>query len=122
MVSKMTILYGIKNCDTVKKAKKWLDGHDISYQFHDFKSDGLDKDLLQQFTNKQPLSVLLNKRSTTYRNLSDDIKNNLTEQVIVEQILAQPTLLKRPLLASDNNLTVGFKEEEYQQLFTNDET
>ena len=88
----MTILYGIKNCDSVKKAKKWLEQENIPYQFHDFKTDGLSAELLQEFISASDLTSLLNKRSTTFRNLSDEIKNNLSDEVIKENILAQPTL------------------------------
>ncbi len=113
----MTILYGIKNCDSVKKARKWLEKENISYQFHDFRSDGLSDDLLQELLNDADLSLLLNKRSTTFRNLSEEIKNNLSDEVAIKAILEQPTLLKRPLLKNDNKLLVGFKEELYQTTF-----
>lgn len=113
----MTILYGIKNCDTVKKARKWLEQHTISYQFHDFRTDGLTNELLQTFIEQADLLSLLNKRSTTFRNLPDEIKNNLTDEVMIDAILAQPTLLKRPLLLIANKLTIGFKDEIYQETF-----
>jgi arsenate reductase len=111
----MTILYGIKNCDSVKKAKKWLEQENISYQFHDFRSDGLSPALLQEFITSADLTSLLNKRSTTFRNLADDIKNNLTDEVMVEIILAQPTLIKRPLLKHNQAFLVGFKDSQYQE-------
>ena len=113
----MTILYGIKNCDTVKKARKWLEQHTIAYQFHDFRADGLTQDLLQTLIDHADLSLLLNKRSTTFRNLADDIKNNLTDEVVIKAILEQPTLLKRPLLLNENKLTIGFKDDVYQTTF-----
>lgn len=113
----MTILYGIKNCDSVKKAKKWLEQENIPYQFHDFKTDGLSAELLQEFISASDLTSLLNKRSTTFRNLSDEIKNNLSDEVIKENILAQPTLVKRPLLKHDQAFLVGFKDSQYQEIF-----
>jgi arsenate reductase len=113
----MTILYGIKNCDSVKKAKKWLEQENIPYQFHDFKTDGLSAELLQEFISASDLTSLLNKRSTTFRNLSDEIKNNLSDEVIKENILAQPTLVKRPLLKHDQAFLVGFKDSQYQTVF-----
>ncbi|MEH6597543.1 MAG: ArsC family reductase [Colwellia polaris] len=113
----MTILYGIKNCDSVKKAKKWLEQENIPYQFHDFKTDGLSAELLQEFISASDLTSLLNKRSTTFRNLSDEIKNNLSDEVIKENILAQPTLVKRPLLKHDQAFLVGFKDSQYQAVF-----
>lgn len=113
----MTILYGIKNCDSVKKAKKWLEQENIPYQFHDFKTDGLSAELLQEFISASDLTSLLNKRSTTFRNLSDEIKNNLSDEVIKENILSQPTLVKRPLLKHDQAFLVGFKDSQYQAVF-----
>lgn len=113
----MTILYGIKNCDSVKKAKKWLEQENIPYQFHDFKTDGLSAELLQEFISASDLTSLLNKRSTTFRNLNDEIKSNLSDEVIKENILAQPTLVKRPLLKHDQAFLVGFKDSQYQAVF-----
>lgn len=112
----MTILYGIKNCDSVKKAKKWLEQQNISYQFHDFRSDGLSAEMLQAFLLDSELTSLLNKRSTTFRNLPDEIKNNLTDEVITAVILSQPTLIKRPLLKHKQTLLIGFKDSQYQQV------
>lgn len=112
----MTILYGIKNCDSVKKAKKWLEQENISYQFHDFRTDGFTAELLQELLALTDLSQLLNKRSTTFRNLPDDIKNNLTDETIKEIILTQPTLIKRPLLHNKQSLLVGFNNTQYQDV------
>lgn len=112
----MTILYGIKNCDSVKKARKWLDNNNISYQFHDFRTDGLSSEMLTEFVKAADLSSLLNKRSTTFRNLPDEIKNCLNDEVIVEAILAQPTLIKRPLLTHKQAFLIGFKENQYQEV------
>ncbi len=116
------VLYGINNCDTVKKALKWLTTNDIDHKFYDFKKQPLTKDLLAHFVELNDWSTLLNKRSTTYKNLSDDIKNNLTNDIAFEQALAQPTLLKRPLLVissstTESNLHLGFKADIYQNIF-----
>jgi len=116
----MTIIYGIKNCDTVKKTLKWLDSQEIQYTFHDFKTQGLSEELLNSFSKLSDWSVLLNKRSTTFRNLPNEIKENLTEQVTFDAVLAQPTLLKRPVLIHNDTLSVGFKELQYQELFLNE--
>ena len=113
----MITLYGINNCDTVKKAQKWLKQHDVAYQFHDFKKQGLTAELLTNLVKNSDWSLLLNKRSTTFRQLPDEIKNNLTEQTIFSAVLAQPTLLKRPLLQLSDELHLGFKESQYQELF-----
>lgn len=126
MITQQITLYGINNCDTVKKSLKWLTTHNIEHQFYDFKKLPLTTSLLTQFVKLNNWSTLLNKRSTTYRNLSDDIKNNLTDEIAFEQVLAQPTLLKRPLLLVESSsdtgkltqqLHLGFKAELYQSIF-----
>ena len=117
-------LYGINNCDTVKKSLKWLTANNIEHTFYDFKKQPLTADLLTIFVQLNSWETLLNKRSTTYRNLSDDIKNNLTDDIAFEQVLAQPTLLKRPLLlitapknSDSQTLHLGFKADMYQKIF-----
>jgi len=115
----MTIVYGIKNCDTVKKTLKWLDSQKIHYTFYDFKTQGLSEALLKSYIEQSDWSVLLNKRSTTFRNLPSEIKDNLTDDVIFNAIIAQPTLLKRPVLIHNNTLNVGFKEQQYKEIFFN---
>jgi len=115
----MITLYGIKNCDTVRKALKWLEANEVEHQLYDFKKQPLTTELLTQFVKQSDWSLLLNKRSTTFRNLSDEIKNNLTDEVIFAAVLEQPTLLKRPLLSLDGQLNLGFKAEQYQALFLN---
>ncbi len=117
----MITLYGINNCDTVKKSIKWLKKNNIEHTFYDFKKQPLTAELLNQFVALSDWSLLLNKRSTTFRNLSDEIKNNLTDDIIFNEVLAQPTLLKRPLLKRTNShstsLHLGFKPEQYQAIF-----
>lgn len=126
-MTKKVTLYGINNCDTVKKSIKWLTANHIEHQFYDFKKQPLTKELLTCFVQLNDWSTLLNKRSTTYRNLADNIKNNLTDELAFEQVIAQPTLLKRPLLliqttdqTCENNtklqLYLGFKPETYQKI------
>ena len=123
MTKKIT-LFGRNKGDTVKKAQKWLTSNGINYAFFDFKKHPLTNELLAQFVELNDWSTLLNKRSTTYRNLSDEVKNNLTNEVAFEQVLAQPTLLKRPLMLIETNaskstqqLHLGFKAENYQDIF-----
>ncbi len=117
-------LYGINNCDTVKKALKWLNTNDIAYEFYDFKKQPLTKELLSNFVALNNWATLVNKRSTTYRNLSDEVKNNLTDEIAFEQVMMQPTLLKRPLLLIQSNdmtskqLHLGFKADIYQKYFS----
>ena len=115
----MITLYGIKNCDTVKKATKWLAANDIEHQLYDFKKQPLTAELLTEFVSQSDWSLLLNKRSTTFRNLPEEIKNNLTDEVMFAAVLEQPTLLKRPLLPLNGELNLGFKIDQYQNLFDN---
>lgn len=113
----MTTLYGINNCDTVKKTQKWLTTNNVEYTFHDFRKDGFSETLLTQFFELTDWNNLLNKRSTTFRNLDENIKNNLSKESVFKTMLEQPTLIKRPVLIKDGKLTVGFKEDIYQSTF-----
>lgn len=111
----MTTLYGIKNCDTVKKAKRWLDDEGVAYEFHDFRSDGLNKDTLKAWVESVGFEKLVNNRSTTWRQLPSDDKDNLNEAKAVSLMLANPTLIKRPVLVANSEVIVGFKAEHYQE-------
>ena len=113
----MTILYGIPNCDTVKKAQKWLLQHQIDFTFHDYRKDGLDNALIQHFLSKTSWSDLLNKRSTSYRLLTDVQKETLNEENAIALFIEFPTLIKRPLLITENKTEIGFKAENYQAIF-----
>ncbi len=113
----MTILYGIKNCDTVKKARSWLDSHGVAYHLHDFRVDGLKKEQIVEWSTQLGWEALLNRRSTTWRQLSDEVKNGLDKAQAIELMLENPTLIKRPLLKQDGNYYVGFKDAEYKKLF-----
>ncbi|MBU1311109.1 MAG: ArsC family reductase [Gammaproteobacteria bacterium] len=113
----MTTLYGIKNCDTIKKARHWLEQHQISYQFVDYRTDGLSMALLQQFADACGWQQLLNTRGTTFRQLDDSDKSDLTEQKALALMLAQPAMIKRPLLVHKGEHHLGFKPEIYQQIF-----
>lgn len=116
----MTIIYGIHNCDTVKKSRVWLDQANIPYQFHDLRKDGLDEELLTSLAQRSTWEQLINKRSTTYRSLSDEVKLNLTGELAIKVVLEQPTLLKRPLLLNNDQLHLGFKPAQYQQIFNHE--
>ena len=113
----MTTLYGIANCDTVKKAQKWLTNNNIAYTFHDFRKQGLSSEQVTLWSDQLGWEVLLNKRSTTFRNLSDEIKQSLNEQSAIAQMTLEPTLIKRPVLVTDKNILVGFKEATYHEIF-----
>ena len=114
----MTIhIYGIKNCDTMKKALTWLQGQEKAYLFHDYRKDGLDEALLMSFVCALGWEALLNKRGTTFRNLSEEQKNNLNEHNAIKLMLENPAIIKRPLLCVDGTFHLGFKAEQYQSIF-----
>ncbi|MCK5433407.1 MAG: ArsC family reductase, partial [Gammaproteobacteria bacterium] len=93
------VLYGIKNCDTVKKARLWLDRQQILYTFHDFRVDGLDKKMLKEFLNHVDWETLLNRRGTTWRKIPEEKKENLNKTKVLELMLEHPTIIKRPVLS-----------------------
>ena len=108
-----TTIYGIKACDTMKKARDWLDSHGVAYSFHDYKALGIDRDTLQAWVTKVGWTVLLNRAGTTFRKLPDGDKAGLDEAKAIALMLAQPSMIKRPVLASGGDLLVGFKPEAY---------
>lgn len=110
----MNTLYGIKNCDTVKKARQWLDRNAIDYRFHDLRNDGLSPQLIRHWIEKSGWKTLLNQRSTSWRQLNDEQKSDLTEAKAIQLMLESPTLIKRPVLDTGNHVIVGFKEESYR--------
>ena len=106
-------LYGIKNCDSVKKARSWLDAQHNVYTFHDYRVEGLSTELLQDFIDKLGIDEILNQRSTSWRQLDDAQKQDLTAEKALQLILSNPTLLKRPIVAIGEQLLVGFNPETY---------
>lgn len=113
----MIILYGIKNCDTIKKARKWLECHDIDYQFHDFRKDGIDEKLINQWCEELNWETLLNKRGTTWRKLPEDTKNTMNQSNAIKIMLDQPAIIKRPVLDIGIKRVVGYSEDTYTALF-----
>jgi arsenate reductase (glutaredoxin) len=112
----MVMIYGIKNCDTMKKARSWLEAHKIAHDFHDYKTTGIDKSTLEGWVKKVGWQVLLNRAGTTFRKLPDGDKEDITEEKAVALMRAQPSMIKRPVLDIKGRLTVGFKPEEYKRL------
>jgi arsenate reductase (glutaredoxin) len=115
----MTIrLYGIPNCDTVKMARNWLDRHDIGYAFHDFKKSGISRDLVDGWLGSIGWEILVNRKGTTWRGLSDQRKAAVIDaNSAAELMLESPSVVKRPVLSCDNGIHVGFSDELYQRLF-----
>ncbi len=110
-------IYGIKNCDTMKKARTWLEDHGVDYAFHDYKKDGLDAATLDRFLKAVPWEQLLNRAGTTFRKLPDDRRQDLDAGKARTLMLEQPSLVKRPVLERDGQFTVGFKPDVYAALF-----
>lgn len=106
-------IYGIKNCDTMKKARSWLQSHDVEYTFHDYKAAGIERQRLQRWCAELGWETLLNRAGTTFRKLPDTDKRDLDASKAVELMLAQPAMIKRPVLEVESRLLVGFKAEEY---------
>lgn len=107
-------LYGIKNCDTVKKARTWLDAHGIAYEFHDYKIAGIDRARLERWCRALGWEIVLNRAGTTFRKLPESDRTDLDERKAIALMLAQPSMIKRPVLEHGNKLLIGFKPAEYQ--------
>ena len=106
-------LYGIKNCDTMKKARTWLDDHGVDYSFHDYKVSGIDRPSLTRWCKARGWEVVLNRAGTTFRKLPDADRANLDEKKAIDLMLAQPSMIKRPVLEGPCPLLIGFRPEEY---------
>lgn len=106
-------LYGIKNCDTVKKARKWLDEQGVDHQFHDFKKDGLDDDLLSKWESAVGWESLLNRRGTTWRKLPEEVRDTISAQSAHAIMLENPSIIKRPVVENGNEVRVGFNADEW---------
>jgi len=112
----MIIIYGIKNCDTVKKTLKWFEANGIDHRFHDFRKDGLIRDQLENWAKELGLDILLNKRGTTWRKLPDDQKEDLTETEVIDLLLEYPAMIKRPLLDFGDVRRIGFSKKDQTEI------
>ena len=110
------VLYGIANCDTIKKARRWLEASGIDYRFHDYRKHGLEPALLQQLVNGLGWEVMLNRRGTTWRNLPQSVRDGIDETGAMREMQANPALIKRPILALNDRLHVGFNEQQYAEI------
>ncbi len=115
-MTKSVTIYGIQNCDTMKKARAWLDAHGVAYAFHDYKVAGIERDRLARWMKEVGWEALLNRAGTTFRKLPDADKAGLGETKAVALMLAQPSMIKRPILEAKGRLIVGFKAEIYALL------
>lgn len=110
-----TTIYGIKNCDTMKKARVFLDEHGVEYAFHDYKASGIDRPHLERWCREAGWETVLNRAGTTFRKLPDAARENLDEARAIELMLEQPSMIKRPVLEKDGRLLIGFKPEIYER-------
>jgi len=116
-MAKAVTIYGIRNCDTMKKARAWLDARGVTYAFHDYKAEGIDKERLENWAKDVGWEPLLNRAGTTFRKLPEKDRENITEKKAIALMVEQPSMIKRPVLEVGAKLTLGFKPETYAKLF-----
>jgi arsenate reductase len=114
-MARTVTIYGIKNCDTMKKALAWLDAHKVAYRFHDYKTAGVERPVLEAWSSKVGWDVLLNRAGTTFKKLPEEKKSDLTEKKAIALMLSQPSMIKRPVLDAGGELLVGFRPELYEK-------
>jgi len=113
----MVTVFGIRNCDTIKKARRWLDGNGVEYRFHDLRTDGLTRAQLKSWEQVLGWKNLLNRRGTTWRRLPESVRESIDRGLAVKLMLEQPAMIKRPLLDLDGTLHLGFSEASWNELF-----
>ena len=113
----MNKLYGIPNCDTMKKARAWLIGHGVEYEFHDYKKQGVDEKLLRAWVKELGWQALLNTRGMMWRKVPQDVKDRIDEDSAITLMLQTPSIIKRPLLDTGSQRHIGFKPEQYEKIF-----
>lgn len=112
----MITMYGISHCDTIKKARRWLEKNSIDYHFHDYRKDGLTKEQLSRWSDTLSWDALLNRRGTTWRKLPEDIKSTIDPVSAITVMLDNPAMIKRPLLVIGEQITLGFQPEQWQKM------
>ena len=117
-VAKPVVIYGIKNCDTMKKARQWLDDHGVAYAFHDYKKEGIERARLEAWADAVGWETILNQSGATFRALPDAAKQGLAKAKAIALMLSQPSMIKRPVLDVGGALIVGFKPDIYTATFT----
>ena len=110
------MLYGIKNCETVKKARKWLKVNSVPYAFHDFRIDGIDKALVNHFLKQIDVEILINKRGTTWRKLSNEEKEITNKTQAILLMIENPAIIKRPVLDANKKISIGFSDKSYRAI------
>jgi arsenate reductase len=117
MMTAAVTLYGIPNCDTIKKARNWLQEHAVEYRFHDYRKQGVDGDQLQAMAAQLGWEVMLNRRGTTWRALPNPVKEQIDEASAVKLMLDNPAIIKRPIVELGGDLHIGFNPQQYQEIF-----
>lgn len=110
-------IYGIKNCDTMKKAMTWLTDHGVDFEFHDYKKVGADQGVLEKAMMQCGWENVINRRGTTWRKLSEDLREGMDEEIALQAAIENPSLLKRPMLVVEGKVYLGFKPDQYAQIF-----
>lgn len=113
----MVTIYGIKNCDTMKKARRYLDDKGVTYTFHDYRADGVPEDSLRSWIAEMGTDALINRRGTTWRKLPDAVKDSVDDQTALTLLSENPAIIKRPLLDLGDRRVLGFRASEYDELF-----
>lgn len=118
MTSSQPILYGIANCDTIKKARNWLDKRNVPFEFHDYRKQGLDMALLTSLESALGWEAMVNRRGTTWLSLPAALRDNIDRDSALQLMLENPALIKRPILASNKQFVIGFDDQRYQEIFS----
>lgn len=113
----MTTVFGIKNCDTIKKTKKYLEAKQIDFNFHDYRTDGIDTQWLENVFTQLDWEKVLNKRGTTYRQLSDEAKAAISRETVAEVLAEHPAMIKRPIIEHQGEFILGFSEKQLDEVF-----
>ncbi len=111
-------LYGISSCDTIRKARTWLKNQQIEFQFYDYRKQGLEQKLLESMISVLGWEAMLNRRGTTWRALPDTVKEQIDQSSAIRVMLENPAIIKRPILATANQLYLGFSDRQYQEIFS----
>ena len=112
-----TQIFGISNCDSMKKARSWLTENDVEYEFHDYKKTSIDEETLRDWISTVGWEVLLNRRGTTWRKVPEEIRGSIDESTAIDLMLKNPSIIKRPVLRVESLVEVGFKPEQYAKIF-----
>ncbi len=112
----MIEIHGIPNCDTMKKARRWLEEHGIGYRFHDFRKEGVEEQRLREWADQVGWETLLNRRGMMWRRLPQEVRDGIDEQRALRIMRETPSIIRRPVLVKDGRVTVGFSEETYREL------